>query len=248
MTERPSFGTQLTSLLSRRSLTAKELAERTGLNAADIRTVLAGRHPTEPHLRRLAPALGLHTVDLFILAGRPVPPDLAPLDAAAARWAARTVTDTAHLPAPARRRLLELTRSLPQEERRSPFVLNPPGPLPDTPGAKAVTMLRHRNLTWTGMARALACVTPTYLSASTYGIIADNRKDLTPRLVTDFAALLAVDPRELALFTDVSLDEVPQPPSPVVADVALLLWEMRRLSAGQARRVCDVGHSLLSSR
>jgi hypothetical protein len=95
-----------------------------------------------------------------------------------------------------------------------------------------------------GMARALAFVTPTYLSAATYGVIASGRKELTPRLVTDFACLLGIDARELALLTGVLLREVPPPPSSEAVDAAALLWEVRRLSALQARHVSEVARSL----
>ena len=51
---------------------------------------------------------------------------------------------------------------------------------PDSPGARAVALLRYRNLSWTGMAKTLALVTPSYLSASTYAMITSNRTLLTP--------------------------------------------------------------------
>ncbi|CAM5294372.1 hypothetical protein SAVIM338S_00351 [Streptomyces avidinii] len=48
-------------------------------------------------------------------------------------------------------------------------------------------MLQYRNLGWSGIAWILAVVTPTHLSAATYGVIGSGRKALTPRLVADFA-------------------------------------------------------------
>ncbi|MEU1164093.1 hypothetical protein ABZ372_27135 [Streptomyces sp. NPDC005921] len=244
MTEHPGFGAMLAWLLDHRRLTAQELTVRAGLTADEVRAVLAEKIPTEALLRRLAPALGLHAVDLFILSGRAVPEDLAPLEAAAAQWAASTVTDAVRLPATGRCDVLKLIRSLPQEERRFGFAPKPPVPLTGGPGAWVVGMLQYRNLNWMGMAKVLAFVTPTYLSAATYGVIASGRKELTPRLVTDFAALLGIDARELALLTGVSLREVPSPPSPDAADAAALLWEARRLTAAQARHVSEVARSL----
>ncbi|WP_329129248.1 hypothetical protein OG552_02770 [Streptomyces sp. NBC_01476] len=105
-------------------------------------------------------------------------------------------------------------------------------------------MLQYRNLDWTGMAKALALVTPTYLSAATYGVIGSGREELTPRLVTDFAALLGMDARDLAALTGVDLPELPPPPPTEAADAAALLWEARRLSAAQAQHVADVARSL----
>ncbi|MGE7388191.1 hypothetical protein ACQKM2_22245 [Streptomyces sp. NPDC004126] len=98
------------------------------------------------------------------------------------------------------------------------------------------------------MAKTLAVVTPTYLSAATYGVIGAGRKELTPRLVTDFAALLGIDAYELAALTGIVLSEVPRLPSSEVVDAAALLWEVRRLSATQARHISDVGahHAIFS--
>ncbi|MFJ9567766.1 hypothetical protein ACIRQQ_48085 [Streptomyces fuscichromogenes] len=217
------------------------------MTADEVRAVLAGKIPTEALLRRFAPARGLHAVHLFILSGRAVPEDLAPLEAASAQWAASTVTDAVRLPAAGRCEVLKLIRSLPQEERRFGFAPKPPVPLTGGPGAWVVGMLQCRNLNWMGMAKVVAFVTPTYLSAASYGVIASGRKELTPRLVTDFAALLGIDARELALLTGVSLREVPPPPSPEAADAAdaaALLWEARRLTAAQARHVSEVARSL----
>ncbi|WP_254705606.1 hypothetical protein [Streptomyces vilmorinianum] len=244
MTEHPGFGAMLAWLLDHRGLIAQELADRAGATAEEVRAVLAGKSPSEVLLRRLAPALGFHAVDLFILAGWAVPDDLAPLDAAAAKWAASMVTDTVRLPEAGRCELLRLIRSLPQEERRSSFAPKPLVPLARGPGAWVIRMLQYRNLNWMGMARALAFVTPTYLSASTYGLIGSGRKELTPRLVTDFAALLGITAGELAALTGVFLREVPPTPSPEAMDAAVLLWEARRLSADQARHVSELARSL----
>ncbi|MCX4704190.1 hypothetical protein [Streptomyces sp. NBC_01373] len=244
MTEHPGFGTMLAWLLDHRELGAQELADRAGLNADEVRAVLAGDSPGEELLRRLGPALGFHAVDLFILARLAVPDDMAPLDATAAMWVRNTVTDAVRLPAAGRRELLQLVRSLPQEERCSSFAPKPLMPLAGGPGAWVIRMLQYRNLNWTGMAVTLAFVTPTYLSAATYGVIGSGRKELTPRLVTDFAALLGIDARDLAALTGVMLTEVPPPPAPEAVDAAALLWEARRLSAAQARHTFDLARSM----
>lgn len=244
MTEHPGFGAMLAWLLDRRELGGQELADRAGLNEDEVRAVLAGDSPGEELLRRLAPALGFHAVDLFILARLAVPDDMAPLDATAAMWVKSMVTDAVRLPAAGRRELLQLIRSLPQEERRSSFAPKPLMPLAGGPGAWVIRMLQYRNLNWTGMAMTLAFVTPTYLSAATFGVIGSGRKELTPRLVTDFAALLGIDARDLATLTGVILGEVPPPPPPEAVDAAALLWEGRRLSAAQARHVSELARSM----
>ncbi|MFJ6794960.1 hypothetical protein [Streptomyces sp. NPDC091268] len=187
MTDDGGFGGLLTRMMAHRALTAGELAVRVGAPADEVRAVLAGVRPGEGLLRRLAPALGFHAVDLFILAGSAVPEDLAPLDAAAARWVAGLVTEAVRLPEARRRGLLLLVRSLPQEERRAAFAPKPPVPRAGGPGSRIVRMLQYRNLNWSGMAHALAYTTPTYLSAATCGVIGRGQAELTPRLVTDCA-------------------------------------------------------------
>ncbi|MEU6875513.1 hypothetical protein [Streptomyces sp. NPDC046751] len=244
MTEHPGFGATLALLLDRRGLGGRELADRAGLNEDEVRAVLAGDGPGEELLRRLAPALGFRAVDLIILAGLAVPDDMAPLDAEASTWVKRAVADAVCLPAAGRRELLRLSRSLPQEERRSGFAPKHLAPRAGGPGARVVRMLQYRNLSWSGMALTLAYATPTYLSAATYGVIGSGRKELTPRLVTDFAAVLGIDVRDLAALTGVVLREVPPPPPPEAVDAAALLWEGRRLSAAQARHVSELAHSM----
>ncbi|MGW7103749.1 hypothetical protein [Streptomyces sp. NPDC054838] len=81
------------------------------------------------------------------------------------------------------------------------------------------------------MAKMLAVLTPTYLSAATYGVIGAGRKESTPRLVTDFAALLGIDASELAALTGVLLSEVSRSPGPETMDAAALLWEVCRLNS-----------------
>lgn len=193
--------------------------------------------------RWCAPGAGLHAVDRLVLGGLAVPDGLAPLDASAARWVPSLVMDAAHLPPGERRRLLEYAGSLPQEERRSSFAEHPADPGAG-PGGRLIRMCRYRNLSLTGLARTLAVLTPSYLSASTYGMIGAGRKELTPRLVTDFAALLGIDVRELAALTGTTPPGTPRPPSPETEDAAALLWEARRLSASQARHLAGLAESL----
>ncbi|MEU3465535.1 hypothetical protein ABZ721_37055 [Streptomyces sp. NPDC006733] len=243
MTEHPGFDALLASLLDRRGFGAPELADRAGLTPGEVRAVLAGDSPSEELLRLLGPALGFHAVDLFILARLAIPEDLAPLDATAAQAVGSTVAEAVRLSATLRRDLLRLTRSLPQQERCSGFAPKLLAPLDGGPGACVIRMLQYRNLNWSGMAHALGLLTPTYLSASTYGVIGSGRSELTPRLVTDCATLLGIDSCDLAALTGVHLTEAPLPLSPEAAETAALLWEMRRLSAAQAQDVCDVARA-----
>ncbi|MFJ4776317.1 helix-turn-helix domain-containing protein [Streptomyces sp. NPDC088762] len=244
MTGHLGFGAMLARLLDHRKLTVQELADRAGLGTVEVRAVLAGKTPSEGLLRCLATALGFHAVDLFILAGLEVPNEMAPLHTAASRWVPYVVMDAVHLPAAGRRELLKLIRALPQEARHSRFVPKRLAPLTGGPGGAVVRMFQYRNLDWMGIAKTLAVVTPTYLSAATYGVIGAGRKELTPHLVTDFAALLGIDADELAALTGIVLSDVPRPPSSEAVDAAALLWEVRRLSATQAQHISELARTM----
>lgn len=143
-----------------------------------------------------------------------------------------------------RRQLLDHVRSLPREGRRSPFAPEQPASLADGPGGRLIRMSLYRNLSRTGLAHTLGVLTPTYLSASTYGVIGAGRKELTPGLVTDFAAVLGIEARQLAALTGVVLPGTPRPPAPEAVDAAALLWAARSLSAAQAQHVAELAGSL----
>ncbi|MFJ8442722.1 hypothetical protein [Kitasatospora griseola] len=244
MTEPLDFGAGLRRLLDHRALDVPSLADRAGLSASDLRALLAGASPDADLLRPLAAALGLHTVDLFVLAGVSVPDGLTVCDAAAGYSASCIVQDGVHLPAAERQQLLEHIRSLPQQDR--PADARPPQLRADSdgPGGRVIRMFRHRNLSLSGLAHVLAVLTPSYLAASTYGAIGDGSKELTPRLVLDFAALLGIDAQDLSALTGVALPEPPPAAAPEAVDAAALLWEARRLSAAQARQVAESARAM----
>jgi hypothetical protein len=245
MAEVPGFGAKVVRLLERRGVGVRAPADAAGVSTDVVQSVVGGRTPSEEVLRQLAPALGLHAVDLFILAGLEVPDDLAPLDHEAEPWVSNFVLDAmGRLPGAQRLEILHLIRTLPQEERAARFAPRRLALPSDGSGNHVVRMLSYRNLSWMGMAKILATLTPTYLSAATYGVIGSDREELTPRLVMDFAAVLGIDARDLAALTDVALPHAPPPPTPEAAHAATLLWEARRLSAAQARHVADLTRSL----
>ncbi|SEO80199.1 helix-turn-helix transcriptional regulator [Actinacidiphila rubida] len=241
----PGFGVPLGRLLRHRGLTAGTLASRAGSEPAEITALLAGGTPDAGLLRHLAAALGYHAVDLFVLAGAPVPEDLAPLDAEAHNGVRQMIYDVAmRLPADDRRELLLAARSLPQTERTAPF--DPPW-LPASmgnPGNWIIRMLRYRNLGPTGLMHFMALLTPTCLSASTYFMIGVERVALSSRRVADFALALDIDALELAAIADIVLDESPPPPPQRVVDTRELLWEARRLSAGQTRQLAETARAM----
>lgn len=245
----PGLGVPLGRLLGHRGLGAGALAARAGCAEGELRAVLSGQTPREEMLRRLAPALGYHAVDVFVLAGVPVPEDLAPLDAAAHRCVDRLAYDLImRLSAAERRELLLAARSLPQEDRAAPFAPRWLQPPTGDPGNWIVRMLRYRNLGPMGLASAMALLTPTCLSAPTYQLIGANRMDLTARRVTDFAHVLGIDASELAAVADIVLDEVPPPPSPRIQDTRELFWEARRLTSAQVRLLAEMARDMAKAR
>ncbi|MFC8722330.1 hypothetical protein [Kitasatospora sp. NPDC057198] len=212
----------------------ERLLERRGLDPGGS---ALGAAPDPEALRELAPALGLHAADLFVLAGLPVPEDLAPLDPGASRWASGIVQAGADLSAAGRRELLDAVRALPQRERTVPFGPGPDEPRSDGPGGRVARLFRQRNLGLSGLAEVLGVVTPSYLAMSTHRRFGDDRLGPAPRLLADYAALAGIDVRDLSALTGLPRPEPPPPVAPLTADSAALLWELRRLSAGQAHEV-----------
>jgi hypothetical protein len=83
--DRSAFGARLWRLLARRRPTfatsmdtmIATVAEEAGVALPELQTVIEGAEPSPETVRRLAPALGIHTADLFAIAGLPVPDDVA---------------------------------------------------------------------------------------------------------------------------------------------------------------------------
>ncbi|WP_238429807.1 hypothetical protein [Frankia nepalensis] len=98
-------------------------------------------------------------------------------------------------------------------------------------------MLANRNLDWDGSAQVLARLTPVYLSASTIGRTGHGLEHLTPALVEAFATVLGVDPGDLAGFCGVGPVDPDRSLDPAAAAIAELIWDLRRLTAGQVRDV-----------
>lgn len=202
--------------------------------------------PSPSLLRRLAPALRLHVADLFVIAGVAVPEELAPLDANARVWVRRLVGRAVYLSPEHRRRLLRLVRSLPQWDRTQP--VPPPQKREQYEpgfGAVLVRMLGNRNLDWSGGVWALGLLTRhLYLSAATIGMVGHGRKELTPDLLVGFATVLGIPADDLAAITGIEPAGDISPPNPAAAEVAELIWEVRRLTADQVRQVCDEAESM----
>jgi hypothetical protein len=233
----PTFGVQLRRLAEQRGVDVGALALRATVAATEITSVLGGGEPGPLLLRRLALGLDLHQSDLFVLADRPVPPDLTPLDAAAASVIGSLAWDLTYLPGAAPE-LLQLVQSLPQQPRpvSAPTAPPPATPsylrYPSGPGGLVLRLLHNRNLSWIGSAKYLFGLGGgTLLSAATIGMIGHGRKVLTPELLAGFGAFLDISPGDLSALTDIDLTGVHQPVHPHAAEAAALIWSARRLTA-----------------
>ncbi|MDH6137982.1 hypothetical protein P3T37_007425 [Kitasatospora sp. MAA4] len=234
------FGELLARLMDRRALDATALSAVAGADPAELQAVLDGREPTGRLLRDLGPILGLHTADLFILAGQPVPDDLTPVTRNP-NWSIRSVVyNTMGMPAENRALLLDAIRAQPLVLREGrggvdrPYHRYEPGF-----GAVLLTLTHHRNLTWLCTAQALHAVTGgrIYLSASTVGGVGRGTIEPTPELVVGFAGVLGLAAADLAVLGGIHLPNDLPPLHPRAADVAAVIWEARHLTTAQLDEV-----------
>jgi hypothetical protein len=236
MSEYPGFGILLARLLDSREQDAQSLPG-TEDEKGELRAAVAGAAPGRSLLCWLAPALGMHVPDLYVVAGMEVPPELAPLDAKAGPGTARLVWQAGQLPQGHQSELLDFARSLPQQDRAEPFP--PPRKYEQYPagfGSMLARMLATRNLNWMSSARVLYAVSlgRVYWSAATVGLVGRGRKEVTPALAAVFAAALGIGAGDLAAVGGMRMPVDPEIPLHPSADaMAELTWEARRLTAEQ---------------
>ncbi len=216
------------------------LTDRRGWDAATVAKIASADVSTPAALRRLAPALSWRAADLFALAGRELPADLAPTDPKADPG--RIAWDYWALP-PARPLLLAAARAMPQQPRAGS--LPPPvRPVPeDTTGAIIGRLIHHRNLGNYSAAKLLFFSGGPYLSTSTVTMIVRGGNALNPQLVSGFAHLLGIPVGDLAALCDIEMTQ--DTPAPDYAEgLAELMWECRRLTVDQIRELNALGHDL----
>ncbi|MBU2666230.1 hypothetical protein KOI35_22265 [Actinoplanes bogorensis] len=244
MTSMPVFGTRLARLLEHRATSAADLAQSAGIPAERLDAVLGGADPDEPLLRHLAPALGLHTSDLFLFAARAVPDDLAPAELHGP-WHVGTLViwDAYGLDAQRRERLRHFVDGLPRREtvRTQPF-------LSDwneaTPGVILRRLLTNRNLLLDArLLRALGG--GPYVSTSTYAIDFRRRPEPRAEFVNAVARTVGIPIGDLAALLGLEVAEVPwslkhEWPS----DLVELAWAARRLDDEQHRAAMDYAEAL----
>lgn len=246
----PAFGVRLRRLAELRGLDVSSLARRAAVAETEITSLQNGGEPDPLLLRRLAPALDLHRSDLFIIADRPVPDDIAVRDASAASIISTLAWDLTYLPR-AVPELRQLVDSLPQQPHPSGTQVAVPSYLqyPNNAGGLVLRLLHNRNITWLGAAKYLFGLgRGPVLSASTIGMIGHGAKPLTPELLAGFAAYLDISPRDLAALTGIDPTTARPPVHPDAAEAAALLWRARGLSAEQLRTLHDRAHAIRHER
>ncbi|MFF1908044.1 hypothetical protein [Kitasatospora sp. NPDC058218] len=247
MTELPGFATLLARLLDHRGLEPAELARRADAAGAEPAAVPAGGVPDPALLRRLAPALGLDTADLFEIAAVPLPADLAPVGGMVTTSIVSVVRFGRALPADRRAELRAFVASLPharQVGRIEGLPASAPAPDPSSAGNLLMRMVASRNLGWTGTAKIFHQLTGRYWMSDAYGRIASGAQEPTPELVADFATVLGLPAGDLAALLGMPLPSQLPRPDDAVADAALLLRDLRRLGVEQLREAEDLARRL----
>ena len=84
-----------------------------------------------------------------------------------------------------------------------------------------------------------------YLSASTYLVIGHGRTSVRPRWVPDLAAVLGIPAGDLAAITGIDPPDKHLRDDPLASEMAELIWNLRRLSAAQAKHMHDEARAML---
>jgi hypothetical protein len=216
-----------------------------GAHASEFDAILTGTEPTAAMLRRLAPALGLHAADLFVIAGLDLPDDLAPARGGPSDVGSVLTTATNLVPED-RRRLHDLIRSLPLEHDEPPLSDWQESwmRLHSGPAAILVRLLRTRNI-HSRPAQVLCLIGDgPYVSDSTIHLLGGGGVALTPRYVSAFAAVLGIPAEDLVAVTGVGPPEDSERLHPHRAELAALAWDARRLTSDQLSRVLRLADKL----
>lgn len=237
--ECPSFDLVLARLMERRGLDVATLAAQAGIPEAGLRAVLTGKTPDVTQLRRLAPALRMHTVDVLTAAWADLPDDLVPLDRRAYGWLPHLAGHCARLPPGQVRQLRKRAQQMPQEAPPyPPRPLRPARELERSPGRMLLRLFENRNL-GISAGHVIMAVTGRGLSSSTVIMAGYNRKPLSSEEFADYIAVLDISTGDLAAMTGVEASEPVRGHPPGTAETARLIWDVRRLSTDQVRLITE---------
>jgi hypothetical protein len=227
-------------LMELRGQGISELSGQAGIPEAELRALLAGAPPEEALLRRLAPVLGLREADLLAIAWMDLPEDLAPLDPRASWYLPYLAWHASRLQPEQVGELRELVTRMPQEELPSPAGSPAPTTPPErSPGGMLLRLFGNRNM-GRRAAYAIMVVTDRGLSPSTVWMAGHGRKELSAEEFADYISVLDISPADLSIVTGMDLpDPFPRRP-PGTAEMARLIWDVRRLTSDQVKRVRDL--------
>ena len=216
------------------------LATDADVSPDELDAVLKGAEPVPDTVRRLGPALGFRTGDMFVIAGLPVPQELASAWPTSPWNVGSIIKLATRIGAHQLGRLDELVRSLP--------VLQPTGPAPaddypELPGALMLRLLRNRNIRPNAQILHLVGGGP-YVSNSTVAMLGPGKVVITPQYVTAFAHLLGYPPKDMVALAGVGPADTDQPTHPASAELAALAWNARQLSSDQLTHVVAAAHEL----
>jgi hypothetical protein len=239
------FGMRLWRLLSHRRLAAgsstekmqAELATKAGVPTDELGAVVReGVAPSPELIRKLAPPLGIHTADLFVVAGLPVPRDLGSAWRTSPYDVGSILLTALRMSADQRNRLGALIGSLPVRPEAVPET--PPGDrYQDVPGAMLLRLVRNRNIRPYNARLLMLIGDGPYVSPSTVAGLGVGRVVITPQYVTAFAHLLGYRPGDIVALTGVGpvVDDARRHPASV--ELAALAWQARRLTGEQLAEV-----------
>jgi hypothetical protein len=241
----PGFGPFLARILALRNEEVSRFCAQSGVFEPEFRAVLAGVAPSAEFFELVAPQLGIHAADLLVMAKRPVPRGMAPLDSRAASRVGEVVIDTAGLSLEHLRELRDYINSMP----RSP-VSGQPWELAEAVeygldfGGMLARMLLNRNLDRWSTVHALAWLTGPGLSRSTIWLMGKGEWEVPSRMVPYFAILLGIPAEYLAALGGMELHEDFPLPSPEQSEIAEIVWEVRSLTLDQVREVARMAASM----
>lgn len=242
-----SFGALVVRLAKIRQLDLAALANSADVGKSGLSGLLSGEtpRPSQSQLRSLAPILGLHAPDLFVIAGCDVPDDLAPLDHRAGRVVPDLVRHAVVLSPDQKNALRGFVASLPHEPRE---LAVPPIPAheqyPHGSGAVLMRLARNRNLNWAAVAKTFLAITGRYWSPATYGQIGRGLIPVSGDIVADFCAVLDVPSEDLMASIGLALSDEPATVRANVAGLAELIWDVRYLAYRQIVEVRDFAKSM----
>ena len=245
MVERSPFGVRLWRLLECRRPTVvtkmehmvASLAQQAGVSSSALDDLLEGAEPSPDMLLLLAPALGIHAADMFVIAGLRVPQDLASAWPTSPWDVGSLVEYAVRLPASRVGELDELIRSLPIHARTDPA---PDDDYPEGPGALLLRLQRNRNIRPYRAIVLAAVGGGPYVSAATVAGLGPGHVVLTPQYVTAFAHVLGYAPEDVVALAGVGPVFADAHVHPASAELAALAWNARRLTSDQLSHVVHV--------